>query len=147
MGRETTLWAAATAGIESLNVADLQNPRRAFCRGDQLVRFIERRRHRLFDQHIDSRVEQTAADARVLFRRDGEAHGLHARGGERVDIRNRPRAEFRGDLPGALGIGVNDAGEFDAFEFAPHADMVASELAGADDSNANGLIAHDFALV
>ena len=71
---------------------------------------------------------------------------MDASGGERIDIGEHSRAEFRGDLAGALGIGVDDSCEFDTFQLAPHADVVASELAGANDCNTNGLIAHDFAL-
>ncbi len=84
--------------IESLDVADLQNPRRALCRSDQLVGFLDRRCHRLFDEHVDPGIEQAAADARVFLRGHGEADGLDARGGECIKIGNHPRAEFRGDL-------------------------------------------------
>ena len=47
-------------------------------------------------------------------------------------------------LRGALGVRVHNADEFGAFEFAPHAHMVAAEFSGADDGNANGFFAHDF---
>ena len=112
-----------------------------------MVCFLDRRRHRFFNENINPRIDEAAADACVFLRRHGEADGLHASGGERIDIGNDARAEFRGDLPGALGISVDDAGEFHAFELAPHADMIASELTGTDDYNANGFLAHDFGLV
>ncbi len=51
-------------GIEALEVADLQNAIVALGGSDQTVGFVERRGHGLFDQHVDARFEQAAADAR-----------------------------------------------------------------------------------
>ena len=47
-------------------------------------------------------------------------------------------------LCGALGVRVHDTGEFRAFEFAPHANVIPAEFSGADHGNANGFLAHDF---
>jgi hypothetical protein len=80
----------------------------------------------------------------MFLRGHREADGLDARSGERVDIRDYLRAEFPGNLSGVFGTRIDDAREFHALEFAPHANVVASELAGANDCNANGFVAHDF---
>ncbi len=84
------------------------------------------------------------ADARVLGSRDGEAHGVDAVGRERVEVAKNTGAEFGGNFLRALGVGVDDADELGAFDLAPDANVVASEIADADDRYANGFLAQDF---
>ena len=73
----------------------------------------------------------------------GQADRLDAVGRESVQVAENTRAEFRSDFLGALGVRVNDADQLSAFDFAPDADVVASEIADADDSYADGFLAQD----
>jgi hypothetical protein len=82
----------------------------------------------------------------VLDSGDSEADGVNAVGCERVQIAQDARAEFSGDFLGAFCVRVKDADELRARGFAPDADVVASEIAGTDDGNSNGVFAHDFFL-
>ena len=134
--------------IESLDVTDLQDPRRALCAEainwsassiDAAIGFSTSTSRPASSRRQPIRACSFVGTARLT--------ACDARGGERIDIGNHARAEFRGDLPRALGIRVHNAREFDAFELAPHADVVPAELAGTDDGNANGFLAHDFALL
>ena len=84
-------------GIEALEMPDLQDAAVTLGRGDQCVGFFERSGDRLFDEQIDSLFEQPAADARMLDRRDGEAHGIDVVRRSADDIGKRLRAEFGGD--------------------------------------------------
>ena len=65
-------------------MADLQDAAGALGGGDQSVGFVERSGHGLFDQHVDAGFEQPAADARVLFRGNGDADGVDAFGEQGV---------------------------------------------------------------
>ncbi len=130
-------------GIEPLDVAHLQDAALACRDHDQPVGLIERRGHGLFDQHVQAGIEKAAADLRVISGGHGEADGVHTRDGQRVQIANHLRSEFRGDLRRAIGVGVHHAGEFHAVKFAPDADVVPAELSGADHGHANFFFAHE----
>src|SRR5271154_1384019 len=90
-------------GVETLEMADLQNCFIALSDRDQRVGFLQRSSDWLFDEHVNSRGEQTATDASMFGSGDGKAYGLDAVGGERVEIAKNARAKFRGDFLGALG--------------------------------------------
>jgi hypothetical protein len=125
-------------------VADLKNAAAAFCGGDERVGFVERCGDRLFDEYVNSGREDAGADTGVFGSRDGEAHGVNAIGRERVEVAKNASAEFRGNFLRAIGSGIDDADELGAFDFAPDANMVTSEIADADDSYADGFLAQDF---
>jgi hypothetical protein len=131
-------------GIEALDVPNLEDasgsPRGSY----QPVCFFERRGHRLFDQHVQAGIEKAAADSRVLLRGHGKADGIDLRRGERVEVGEDVCAEFRGDLPRALGVRVRNARQFGPFKLAPQADVVPAELADTDYGHANRFLAHDF---
>ena len=91
-------------GIESLDVADLQNAAGALRGGDQPSGFVERSGHRLFHQHVNAGIEQMAADARMFLGGNGDADGVDAGGSERVEIADNSRAEFGGDLARASAL-------------------------------------------
>ena len=75
---------------------------------------------------------------------DGEADGVDAVGCERVEVTENARAEFRSNFLRAVGVRVDDADKLGALGFAPDANVIASEIADADDSYANGFLAQDF---
>ena len=131
-------------GIEAFDVADLKNAATAFRCGDERVGFVERCGDGLFDEHVDSGCEDAGADARVLGCRNGEADGVDAIGRECVEVAKNAGAEFRSNFLRAFGVGIDDADELSAFDFAPDANVVASEIADADDSHADGFLAQDF---
>ena len=131
-------------GIEAFDVADLKNAAAAFCGGNERVGFIERCGDGLFDEDVDSRCEDAGADTRVLGSRDGEADGVNAIGGERVEVAKNAGAEFRGNFLCAVGVGIDDADELGTFDFAPNANVVAPEIADADDCNSDGFLVQDF---
>ena len=131
-------------GIETFDVADLKNAAAAFRCADERVGFIERCGDGLFDEHVNSGCENAGTDARVFGSGHGEAHGVNAIGRECVEVAKNARAEFRGHFLRALGIGVDDADELGAFDFAPDANVVASEIADADNSYADRFLAQDF---
>ena len=132
------------SGIEAFDVADLKNAAAAFRSGDERVSFVERCGDGLFDEDINSRCKNARADACVLGCRDGEADGVDAIGRKSVQVAKNARAKFRGNFLRAFGIGVDDADELGAFDFAPDANVVASEIADADDSYADGFLVQDF---
>ena len=74
----------------------------------------------------------------------GKADRVNAVGRESVQVPENTRAKFGRDFLGALGVRVNDADQLSAFDFAPDAHVVASKIADADDSYADGFIAQDF---
>jgi hypothetical protein len=131
-------------GIEAFDVADLKNAPAAFCGGDERVGFIEGCGNGLFDEDVNSGCEDAGADARVFGCGHGEAHGVNAVGRERVEVAENARAEFRGNFLRAFGVRVDYADEFGAFDFAPDANVVAAEIADADDRYADGFLAQDF---
>ena len=96
------------------------------------------------DEHVNSGCEDARADARVFGGGHGEADGVDAVGRERIEVAENARAEFRGNFLRAVGVGIDDADEFGAFDFAPDANVVTSEIADADDSYADGFLAQDF---
>jgi hypothetical protein len=130
--------------IEAFDVADLKNTAAAVCGGDERVGFIERCGDGFFDEDVNSRGEDAGADARVFSGGHGEADGVDAVGRERIEVAENARAEFRGNFLRAFGVRVDYADEFNAFDFAPDANVVASEIANADDSYADGFLAQDF---
>src|SRR5712672_1695058 len=68
------------SGIESLQVADLQNPVDTHGRGNKFVGLRERSGHRFFNDDVYTKFKQAAADARVLNCRYGHAYGIHQAG-------------------------------------------------------------------
>jgi len=130
--------------IEAFDVTDLENASASFCGGDERVGFIERCGDGLFDEHVNPGREDARADTRVFGSRDSEAHGVNAIGRKCVEVAKNACAEFRGNFLCAIGIGIDDADELGAFDFAPDANMVASEIADADDSYADGFLVQDF---
>src|SRR5258706_3276002 len=118
------------SGIESFQVADLQNPVYTRRRGNKLVGLRERSGHRFFHDNVYSEFEQTATDARVFNGGHGHACGIHA-SGKRFNVRENFRREFLCDLLGARNIGIHDADQLRAFQFAIHASMVPAEIACA----------------
>ena len=131
-------------GIEAFDVADLKNPAVTLCGGDECVGFIERCGDGLFDQHVNSGCEDAGADARVFGGGYGEADGVDAVGRKSVQVAKNAGAEFRGNFLSAVGIRVDYADQLGAFDFAPDANVVASEIADADDGYTNGFLAQDF---
>ena len=131
-------------GIETLDVADLKDAAAAFRCADERVGFVEGCGNGLFDEDVNSGCEDAGADARVFGSGHCEADGVDAVGRERIEVAENARAEFRGNFLRAFGVGINDADELSAFDFAPDANVVASEIANADDSYADGFLAQDF---
>src|SRR5258708_5510823 len=78
----------------------------------------------------DAESVETATDARVLNGGHGHARGIHA-SGKRFNVRENFRREFLCDLLGARNIGIHDADQLRAFQFAIHASMVPAEIACA----------------
>src|SRR5208282_5283500 len=109
--------------------------------GDERIGFFERCGDGFLDEDVNPLLEQAAAHACVFDSWDGEADGVNIFG-ERGNIGEHSRAEFGGDGGGALGVDIHDAHEFDAWHFAPDANVIASEIADADDGNANEHVAH-----
>src|SRR5258705_4482296 len=118
------------SGIESFQVADLQNPVCTRGCGHKLVGLRERSGHRFFHDDVHSEFEQAATDARVLNCGHGHACGIHA-SGKRFNVREDFRREFLCDLFGTRDIGIHDADQLRAFQFAIHASMVPAEIACA----------------
>ena len=131
-------------GIEAFDVAHLKNAATALCCSDERVGFIERGGNRLFNEHVNSSCQDAGADASVCDGRDGEADGVNAVGRECVEVAKNARAEFRGNFLPAFGIGIDDADELGALDFAPDANVVAPEIADTNDSYADGFLAQDF---
>src|SRR5579862_8835288 len=131
-------------GIETLDVTDLKNAATSFCGGDERVGFVERCGDGFFDEHVNSGREDAGTDAGVFGSGHCEADGVDAVGRERIEVAENARAEFRGNFLCAFGVRVDYADEFGAFDFAPDANVVASEIADADNSYANGFLAQDF---
>ncbi len=131
-------------GIEAFDVADLKNAATAFRGGDERVGFIERCSDGLFNEHVNSGCQDARADARVFSGWNGKADGVDAVGRECVQVEKNAGAEFRGNFLRAVGVGIDDADEFGALGFAPNANMVASEIADADDGYADVFLAQDF---
>ena len=132
-------------GIEALDVADLQNAAGALRRMRSAGRLLSSEAAMGFStstsRPASSRRQPTRACSLVGTATLTASMPAAASASRSA---NHLRAEFRGDLAGALGVGVNDADEFGAFEFAPHAHVVPAEFSGADHGNANGFLAHDF---
>ena len=119
-------------GIEAFHVANLQDASGAFGGGDQSVGLVERGGHGLFDEHIDASFEKAAADAGVIFRGNGDADGVELFGeqvGFAAEMTRVPNSAAT--CAARVGIGVNDADEFRAFDLAPDAHVVPAELADA----------------
>ena len=64
-------------GIEALEMSDLKNAAIALGRGDQRVGFFERGGDWLFDEDINSLLEEAGADARVFDCWDGQIHCVY----------------------------------------------------------------------
>ena len=64
----------AYGAIESLDVTDLHHRPRALRDGEQRVGFVEGRRHRLLDQHVQTALERGCGHLVVRRRRNDDAH-------------------------------------------------------------------------
>ncbi len=62
--------------VESFQVSNLKNHILRFRRGDQLARFGDVRRQRLFDQNIDAGFDQLARHLKMKARRHSDADAL-----------------------------------------------------------------------
>jgi hypothetical protein len=88
----------------------------------------------------------------VFFGGRGETYGVNVFSDERIHIAYHACAKFSGNLLGASGVFVDDAGELDGTcefgavrQFTPDADVVASEFAYAYNCYADGFVRHDLA--
>ncbi len=133
--------------IKAFQVADLQDAGIALGGGYQLVGFLERSSHGLFDQHVHAGFEHSAACRSVALRGNGDADGIRPFRQQGVFAWNHARAEFGGDFRGAARIGVDNPHQLHAFNFAPDAHVVAPEFPYTNHCDADRLLDHVFFLI
>src|ERR1700756_2743257 len=125
-------------GIESFNVAYLQNSGVLFGGSKQGVGIGKILRHGLFDQDIDSQLHQGAADFGVRDGRNGNAGGvnlsLHFLQG-----RERPSVEFLREGCGPCGVAVEDSRQLGGFHLAINAGVITAKFTTTRNRHTNAL--------
>jgi hypothetical protein len=92
--------------VKAFEMAHLQDAGVVFGGFGHPVGLFEGGGDRLFDQNVDTRIEQRAGDLGVGFGRDSDDGGLNLTD-DFVEIRSGARSEFLSDGLGASRIGID----------------------------------------
>ena len=126
----------AEGGIETLDVADLEDESVAMREIDEFGGLGGRFGHGLLDEEMLAGGEELARDVEVGVRRSDDAEGVGS--GERgFDGREDLGAALGGDLLGGGGVGIVHAGELEGVgrrgQLRVDAGMFLAERSGSDD--------------
>ena len=128
----------AEGGVETLDMAHLQQPGGAFCRPDQVGGLLLASGDRLFNQHMHARLQAGHADPVVQQGRHGNANRFHLL--QQVGVGRKPAAtELLNGQLAALRIGIGHTDQFGIPQQAQHPGVVPAHVADTDDANADGL--------
>ncbi len=126
--------------VVALGVADGERRARLRRRGDHLVGFGHRARHRLLDQHRHAALEERQRDVAVQLGRHGDGHGIDF-ADERRDVGQRPGCLSTAAISAARSGSLSTtAVSVDALERRENARVMAAEMADADDGDAQSAI-------
>src|ERR1051325_9112326 len=120
-------------------MANLQNAVISTRGIDQVISFFERRRHRFFNEHVNSLLHQAAADLCVHNCGNGHARGVHS-SAQFLERTKRLRAKFRSKFLGATRIRIEYAHKVYPVHLLVNARMIASEFAAADHGHTDSLV-------
>jgi hypothetical protein len=129
-------------GIESLQMARLQDAPAALGACDQVVSLGKVRRQRLFYEHVDPGIEQFDRDGVVMNRRHGHAGSVHAKVGskQRIDAWENGNRIFFLYFGGTGWVRLNGSDKrntcWSRFQLMKDTKMVAAEGAGSGNSDA-----------
>jgi hypothetical protein len=121
--------------VETFEMADLQQRAALLGGGDHPIRFFQRARDGLFDQHMNASREQLAADFAVRFGRHCEAHGINATL-ESSPVARPFRLSFGGNRTRSLFQAITDRDELRlpfSGERRMNARVLSSQVSNADD--------------
>ena len=136
----------AHGAIEPLDVAGLQHRARAPRDREQRVGFLDRRRDRLFDQHVQPALERRRGDGVVRRRRHDDAHRVDGVE-QRVERRERLDAELRAHRARRARRSTRESRSSSrAGHVAQNARVMKAERSGADHSDAHGPSDHRSAI-
>ena len=99
--------------------------------GEQLARLLERRRHRLLDEHADPRLQQVAGHVEVLLGRHRHA-GHVDQADQRPVVVEGARLVAGRHRAGPAGVDVGDADQLDVGQLGVDEHVVLPHVAGAD---------------
>ena len=128
-------------GIEALDVADLNDAVSAPGGLDDGIRLVERRRKRLFDEHMDAVLEKRRRHRVMLHGRHDDAGGIDLIE-QRAKVRECAGLMARGDGLGLGGIGVGDSDQFHVAERAQDPCVSLAEVAHADHRHPQFVVSH-----
>ena len=129
-------------GIETLKMAGLQDAAVLFGESEKIVGLGKRGRDRLFDEDVESRLEQGSGDSVVVGRGNSDTGCIEMKtsGEQRIDGGVDGDAVFVGGFGGAgrvrLEGGDQRDGQTGSFEFAIDTKMIAAESAGSGNGDA-----------
>ena len=128
-------------GRETLKMSNLKHFALFGSQGRQLVRLFQRCREGFFHQHMPSGAQRGEANRVVSGRR----HGDHNRvgHGEKVGKVERARPRLGGDLERPLRVAIMDAGELGAHRGRQLERVIATEMPGSHNADAQGARVHE----
>ncbi len=127
---------AATAGLKALDMSDHQGHAGALCGSNDFLPLLDRRRDRLFDQHMNVVRDAGQRDLVMQMRRCGDGDGVDAFRDQFVDAREGAAADQFGSPRPMFGQRIDDSDQYCIGQASQHAGMIAAHDAGADDPDA-----------